>query len=90
MKAIKEQIAVMQHFLNGGTIEISKIDSNVWYDELEPKWNWINCDYRIKEQKKTVAIEKWLNEDGRCIEIQKGKLDMPTTSIKIGSYEVEL
>ena len=62
MKTIQEQIEVMQHFANGGDIEIFSNDN--WVDAINPGWNWNHCDYRIKEQKKTVIIEKWLCKDG--------------------------
>jgi uncharacterized protein (DUF2237 family) len=61
-KTIQEQIEVMQHYANGGDIEIFSIDH--WVDAINPGWNWNHCDYRIKEQKKAVVIEKWLMKDG--------------------------
>lgn len=60
MKTIQEQIKVMQHFDNGGNIEFKLKNSTVWSDIEEVNWNWYDCDYRIKEQKKTITIEKWL------------------------------
>ena len=62
MKTIQEQIQVMQHYANGGGVEIFSNDN--WVDAINPGWNWNHCDYRIKEQKKTVIIEKWLCKDG--------------------------
>ena len=62
MKTIQEQIEVMQHYANGGGVEI--FSNNNWVDAISPGWNWNHCDYRIKEQKKTVIIEKWLCKDG--------------------------
>lgn len=62
MKTIQEQIAIMQHYANGGDIEIFSNDN--WVDAINPGWNWTHCDYRIKEQKKTVIIEKWLMKAG--------------------------
>ena len=151
MKSLKEQIEVMQHFLNGGEIEAINEHVDYWYDEKKPNWDWNLHDYRIKEYtypmyfecisnhcdkgmivkftsledgelvkeskngihkmplisrwekhtykdawkqvekpKDKIVIEKWLNEDGRCIEIQKDKLIMPKTSIIIDTYEVEV
>lgn len=57
-KTIQEQIEIMQYFANGGEIEI--FTNEIWVDTVIPYWNWNNCDYRIKEQKKTITIEKWL------------------------------
>ena len=55
MKTIQEQIEVMQYYANGGEVEIFSNDN--WVDAINPGWNWNHCDYRIKEQKKTVIIE---------------------------------
>lgn len=61
-KTLQEQIEVMQHFANGGEVERSYLDKNEWNNELtnEDSFNWVYWDYRIKEQKKTITIEKWL------------------------------
>lgn len=60
MKTTKEMIEVMTAYDNGADIEIFMNDN--WKDAVNPGWNWCNFDYRIKEQKKTVTIEKWLCE----------------------------
>lgn len=65
MKAIQKQIEIMQHFANGGEIEICKNDK--WSDITNPEfkdWNFAIYDFRIKEQKNTITIEKWLCKDG--------------------------
>ena len=62
MKTIQEQIEVMQHYANGGDVEIFSNDK--WVDAIKPGWNWNHCDYRIKEQKKAFIIEKWLMKAG--------------------------
>lgn len=55
MKALEEKIKVMNHFLNGGSIEwISKTIPNdtclTWLEGYgEPSWNWRDFDYRIKK-----------------------------------------
>lgn len=47
MKTIQEQIAVMQHFAEGGELEFS---SGVnWLGCTVPSWNWQTFDYRIKQ-----------------------------------------
>ena len=48
MKSRDEMIKVMEHFKNGGEIEVS-YDKLHWFLEKCPKWNWGNVDYRIKE-----------------------------------------
>lgn len=66
MKTIQEQIEVMQHYANGGEVQC-RTNYEGDYEDFEkgvgPSWNWQNYDYRIKEQKKTISIEKWLCKD---------------------------
>ena len=61
-KTIQEQIEVMQHFANGGKIETKAFHNSDWIGVDFPKWDWSIQDYRIKEQRKTITIEKWLCE----------------------------
>ena len=61
-KTIQEQIEVMQHYANGGKIETKAFHNIDWIGVDFPKWDWSIQDYRIKEQKKTITIEKWLCE----------------------------
>ena len=61
-------IKVMQHFDNGGEDEIEfkrTIEDDAKWEKLlpVPVWNWERFDYRIKEQKQKVTIEKWLIKD---------------------------
>ena len=51
-KHLKQQIAVMQHFLNGGEIECARIGvDNAWTSTVNPSWNWYHYQYRIKPAK---------------------------------------
>ena len=62
-KDLKEQIEIMTHYLNGGEVEICK--NNKWSDITNPEfkdWNFAIYGFRIKEQKNTITIEKWLCE----------------------------
>lgn len=63
MKTIEEMIEVMQHFANGGEVERFKETIGEWERIKDPKFDWLNKNYRIKEQKKTITIEKWLCKD---------------------------
>ena len=48
---IKEQIAVMQHYANGGEVEcIHKFHNDRWDTQEKPSWNWDVFFYRIKQQ----------------------------------------
>jgi hypothetical protein len=64
-KDLKEQIEIMTYYLNGGEIEFKEQDTNnaEWVLISVPHWNWEMIDYRIKEQKQKVTIEKWLLKD---------------------------
>ena len=66
---IEEMIKVMQHFADGGEVEFSNDEFKSVLGEANKEndkglnWNWDELDYRIKEQKQKVTIEKWLCKD---------------------------
>lgn len=66
---LKEMIKVMQHYENGGEVEYSEDNFKAAISKANKKdngdlsWNWVYFDYRIKEQKQKVTIEKWLIKD---------------------------
>ena len=66
---LKEMIKVMQHFENGGEVEFSNDEFKSVLGEANKEndkglgWNWEDFNYRIKEQKQKVTIEKWLCKD---------------------------
>ena len=68
MKTIEEQIAVMQHFLNGGEVE-EYVENNLcfgegkWIKQQRPTWDWNDSDYRIIEKKQAIRVETWLVKD---------------------------
>ena len=56
-------IKIMQHYENSGEVEFKRTieDDTKWEKLLPvPVWNWERFDYRIKEEKEKVTIEKWL------------------------------
>ena len=61
MKTIEEQKEIMFHHLNGGEIEFLSGLSG-WRPQSKENldFEWERFDYRIKEKKQTVTIEKWL------------------------------
>ena len=91
---LKEMIKIMQHYKNGGEVEVCKNDR--WTIGVNPIWDWDTFDYRIKEQKQKVTIEKWLMQDTidkeyRIIETSLVDKVVNLKKIKlIESYEVEL
>ena len=94
---LKEMIKVMQHYENGGEIKFKRKDINIttWTDAEFPNWNWNDFDYRIKEERQKVTIEKWLFRDKQgdflVIEISNADNYKQYEKVKlIESYEVEL
>jgi len=46
----KEQIKIMQHFVDGGEVEYyDRLDSR-WLPVREPLWNWYGSTYRVKPE----------------------------------------
>ena len=95
-KDLKEQIEIMTHYLNGGEVECVEKGNDNWEIVTKPLWNFDDFEYRIKEPKQKVTIEKWL-----CSDKQGGIVVIETTNIEeyiyitkklklIESYEVEL
>ena len=99
---LKEMIKVMQHYDNGVEIECSEDGFKTILCTADKKrdeklcWNWDEFDYRIKEPKQKVTIEKWL-----CSDNHGGLVVIETTNIEeykyikkklklIESYEIEL
>ena len=95
-KDLKEQIEIMTHYLNGGEIECVEKGNDNWEIVTKPLWNFDDFEYRIKEQKQKVTIEKWLMQDTidkeyRIIETSLVDKVVNLKKIKlIESYEVEL
>ena len=94
---LEEKINVMIDYNNGGEVELKSRDTNSieWETTNNPNWNWGSFDYRIKEPKGKVTIEKWLcqNDRGAFISLKTSKIDdyLYCKQIKlIESYEVEL
>lgn len=94
-KTIQEQIEVMQHFANGGEVE-NLLNDGTWRIITSPTWDWWKCTYRIKEQKKTITIEKWVcsNSKGEYF-IVEGDCAYINALVwvkvkRLDTYEVEL
>ena len=95
---LKEMIKVMQHFENGGEVEVKpKNTSNThWATVPSPSWDWAYSDYRIKEPKQKVTIEKWLMQSTIDKEYRIFETSLVDTVVNfkkvklIESYEVEL
>ena len=93
-KDLKEQIEIMTHYLKGGEVEFKYSDEPEWVKDNKPSWDWNEFDYKIKEPKQKVTIEKWL-----CRDYHENFIVIETTDIDayyykkvkfLQSYEVEL
>lgn len=97
MKTLQEQIEVMQHYLDGGEVERFKETTSEWEKIKDPKFDWLNKDYRIKIPKKTVTIEKWLTHNkmyDTYTVLETSKIDVMQNSVirkvkLLDSYDVE-
>ncbi len=104
---LKEMIKVMQHYDNGREIECSEDGFKTVLCTADKErdgdlsWNWDDFEYRIKEQKQKVTIEKWLCEYVGCEELKGSKrffiiekvvpFEMTGKKVKLlETYEVEL
>ncbi len=92
---LKEQIEIMTHYLNGGEVEATSRGELFWDKVTAPCWDSDAFDYRIKEQKQKVTIEKWLIKDVNSsvhLIIESSDVDKYKLYEKvklIESYEVE-
>ena len=95
---LKEMIKVMQHYDNGGEVQVKlkNTNDNHWATVSSPSWDWVYREYRIKEEKQKVTIEKWLcrnskQEEFVIYETSNVDKNRQLEKIKfIESYEVEL
>ena len=94
---LKEMIKVMQHYADGGEVEytIKEDEHNSWIRCPNPLWDWFEFDYRIKEPKQKVTIEKWLcrDSDGDVVIFETSNVDKNRELEKVKfleSYEIEL
>lgn len=55
----EEMIAVMQHYANGGAVQMKEDRSGTWVDVNTPLWCWGETQYRIKPAERK-AREWWL------------------------------
>ena len=97
---LKEMIKVMKHFDKGGIVECTESGFDYWAVANTPCWDWFEYDYRIKEPKQKVTIEKWLIQDvssGEYFIIESSDVDLTVIKFTkwkkiklIETYEVEL
>ena len=105
---LSEMIKVMQHFEDGGEVEYSGDNFETLSGKANNKknpnglsWDWSSLQYRIKQQKQKVTIEKWLIKNidsGEHFIMESSDIDLtlkdfPDASCRVKLmeiYEVEL
>ena len=93
---LREMIKVMQHYADGGEVEVryKNDDDDIWENTTNASWNWSMYDYRIKEQRQRVTIEKWLvqyEENYFVIDVSDIENCPNVNKVKLlEKYEVEL
>ncbi len=66
-----EMIAVIQHHKNGGKVEWSHYNKNVWSDSLTPCWDFLEFDYRPKPEPMVIYIQVFDDNSVRYCGTQK-------------------
>ena len=80
----KEKIEVMQAFENGHDIQArlqGLTCEQAWNLTADPEWAWNYCDYRIKQQPKTVTLY-YYSYNGK-VEIFDTPLDPSLNSVRM-------
>lgn len=65
MKTTQEMIAVMQAYVDGKEIELAPncYANKTWKDTSNPRWDWYQFDYRVKEEPKQPEYIPFTFED---------------------------
>lgn len=62
----KEKIVVMQAYEDGKQIQQCYTGYEDWRDVEEAHWNWVLCDYRIKQELKPVDLSVLIKSGVDC------------------------
>lgn len=83
----KKAIAVMQHYADGGKVEVTPRRYAQWESVTMPSWNWVSYRYRIKSHKPEVG--KWYDINGfklKCIAFEYGHWFFINENAFLSSY----
>tara|TARA_R110002167_G_scaffold361377_1_gene579643 strand:- start:678 stop:905 length:228 start_codon:yes stop_codon:yes gene_type:complete len=75
MITLKEKIEIMQHFRDGGDVEISSAlkGGGDWYDVPDPCWDWSRSYYRKKLKVLEMTMQEVSEMAGRTVKIVENK-----------------
>lgn len=65
MNTTAQKIAIMQVFVEGKDIECSSFGKawSAFPKELEPNWNWEDCNYRVAETRPCIKFIEVIEEE---------------------------
>lgn len=74
MMTVDEMIAVLTHYKNGGKVQCKNKANLCWLDfiECQPRWDFIQFDYRAKPEPLTIWVE--LDKNGTAVNLCKDEL----------------
>ena len=71
----KYQAEVMISFAEGKEIEVVNKGYSDWSATLEPLWQWLHFDYRVKpEEPKKAKLEAWITDTNRLAHFVEGEI----------------
>lgn len=91
----KAMIAVMQHFADGGEIQLQEVGADGWITVHSPSWSWNNCNYRISklpvveipaEQRWCGNCNSWSVHQGYCCPV----CGLRTNEPKVREVEIRI
>ena len=56
------KIKVMQAHLDGKDVESNAYGDDCWRVAFEPTWDWLNRNYRIKEEKPDIKVDPYVGK----------------------------
>lgn len=68
MTRTEDMIKVMQAFVDGKEIEWTSSNSNIWTPAPDV-WNWVDFDYRIKDEEVVLTLSEIERELGYKIKV---------------------
>jgi len=79
----KQAIAVMQHYADGGEVEVISESNSTWSIAVDPCWDWALCKYRIKPKPQlTIEVGRWYELKGgmvgKCISVSDSQVFLHT------------
>ncbi len=75
MTTLKEKIEIMQHFKDGGKVEISSVlkGDGDWYDVPTPCWDWSRSYYRKELKVVEMTMQEVSEMAGHTVKIVEKK-----------------